>query len=180
MDNITSTYKKANTNTINTINNEAKDIATNLNIADRAERMAERQAFVTLKDHKDNFQNKPTCRLINPAKSEIGRINKQLLANINATIRRKTGLNQWKNSTSVINWFSSIQRQDKHQHTFAIFDIENFYPSITEKLLTDAITFAKQHTSITDRDIDIIMHSRKSLRPLRQKHCLDQEKQQFI
>ena len=71
------------------------------------------------------------------------------------TIRRKTGLNQWKNSTSVINWFSSIQ--DKHQHTFAVFDIENFYPSITEKLLTDAITFAKQHTSITDRDIDIII-----------------------
>ena len=74
MDSITSTYKKANTNTINTINNEAKNIATNLNIADRAERMAERQAFITLKDHKDNFQNKPTCRLINPAKSEIGRI----------------------------------------------------------------------------------------------------------
>ena len=55
MDSITSTYKKANTNTIITINNEAKDIATNLNIADRAERMAERQAFITLKDHKDNF-----------------------------------------------------------------------------------------------------------------------------
>lgn len=161
MDNITSTYKKANTNTINAINNEAKDIATNLNIADRAERMAERQAFITLKDHKDNFQNKPSCRLINPAKSEIGRISKKLLENINTTIRQKTGLNQWKNSTSVINWFSSIQ--DKHQHTFAVFDIENFYPSITEKLLTDAITFAKQHTSITDRDIDIIMHSRKSL-----------------
>ena len=78
MDSITSTYKKANTNTINTINNKAKNIATNLNIADRAERMAERQAFLTLKDHKDNFQNKPTCRLINPAKSEIGRISKQL------------------------------------------------------------------------------------------------------
>lgn len=161
MDSITSTYKKANTNTIITINNEAKDIATNLNIADRAERMAQRQAFITLKDHKDNFQNKPAFRLINPAKSEIGRISKQLLENINTTIRRKTSLNQWKNSTSVINWFSSIQ--DKHQHTFAVFDIENFYPSITEKLLTDAITFAKQHTSITDRDIDIIMHSRKSL-----------------
>ena len=117
MDSITSTYKEANTNTINTINNEA--IATNLNIADRAERKAERQAFITLKDHKDNFQNKPSCRLINPAKSEIGRISKQLLENINTTIRRKTGLNQWKNSTSVINWFSSIQ--DKHQHTFAVY-----------------------------------------------------------
>ena len=41
MDNITSTYKKASTNKINTFNNKAKDIATNLNIADRAECMAE-------------------------------------------------------------------------------------------------------------------------------------------
>ena len=40
---------------------------------------------------------------------------------------------------------------------------ENFYPSITEKLLTDSINFAKQYIDITDRDIDIIMHSRKSL-----------------
>ncbi|KXJ25355.1 hypothetical protein AC249_AIPGENE10664 [Exaiptasia diaphana] len=157
MDNITSTYKKASPNMITNINKDAKAIATNLNIDDRAER----QAFITLKDHKDNFQNKPTCRLINPAKSEIGRISKEILANINTTVRQKTGLNQWKNSSSVINWFSSIQHKD--QHTFAVFDIENFYPSINEKLLTDAINFAKQFTTITDRDIDIIMHSRKSL-----------------
>lgn len=160
-DSITSTYKKANTNTITTINDEAKGIATSLNIDDRAERMAERQAFITLKDHKDNFQNRPTCRLINPAKSEIGRISKEILEKINTTVRQKTSLNQWKNSLSVINWFSSIQH--KNQHTFAVFDIENFYPSITEKLLTDAINFAKQFTTITDRDIDIVMHSRKSL-----------------
>ena len=160
-DNITSTYKNANANTIRNINNEAKDIAANLNIDDRAERMAERQAFITLKDHKDNFQNKPTCRLINPAKSEIGRISKQILENINTTVRQKTGLNQWKNSFSVINWFSDIQH--KNHHTFAVFDIENFYPSITEKLLTDSINFAKHYTNVTDRDIDIIMHSRKAL-----------------
>ena len=52
---------------------------------------------------------------------------------------------------------------NKNQHTFAVFDIESFYPSITEKLLTDSINFAKQYTNIPDRDIDIIMHSRKSL-----------------
>ena len=52
-------------------------------------------------------------------------------------------LNQWKNSSSVINWFSNIQHKD--HHTFAVFDIENFYPSITEKLLTDSINFAKQY-----------------------------------
>ncbi|XP_015755266.1 PREDICTED: uncharacterized protein LOC107334820 [Acropora digitifera] len=160
-DNITTTCKKANDNTIININNEAKNIAANLNIDDRTECMAKRQAFITLKDHKDNFQNKPTCRLINPAKSEIGQSSKQILDNINTTIRQKTKLNQWKNSSSVINWFSNIQHKD--QHTFAVFDIENFYPSITEKLLTDSIIFAKQYTGITDRDIDIIMHSRKSL-----------------
>ena len=59
MDNLTSTYKKANTNTIRSINNEAKNIATDLLIDDRVECMAERQAFITLKDHKDNFVNKP-------------------------------------------------------------------------------------------------------------------------
>ena len=136
MDNITSTYKKASASTINAINNEPKNIATNMNIDDRTERMAERQAFLTLKDHKDNFQNKPTCRLINPAKSEIGRISKQILEKINTTVRQKTNLNQWKNSSSVINWLTSIRHKD--QHTFAIFDIENFYPYITEKLLTDS------------------------------------------
>ena len=74
MNSITSTYEKTDVNTINIINNEARDIATNLKIQDRVERMAEQQAFITLKDHKENFQNKPTCRLITPAKGEIGRI----------------------------------------------------------------------------------------------------------
>ena len=161
MDNLTCGYKKANTNTIRSINNEAKNIATNLLIDDTVECMAERQTFITLKDHKDNFVNKPTCRLINPAKSEIGRISKQILENINTTVRHKTELNQWKNSASVINWYSDIP--NKNRHTFAVFDIESFYPSITEKLLTDSINFAKQYTNIPDPDIDIIMHSRKSL-----------------
>ena len=55
-DNITMS-KKADDNTIVNINNEAKTIAANLNIDDRTECVAEQQAFITLKDHKDNFQN---------------------------------------------------------------------------------------------------------------------------
>ena len=61
----------------------------------------------------------------------------------------------------MINLFSDIQH--KNQHTFDVFDIENFYLSITEKLLTDSICFSKQSTTISDLDINIIMHSRKSL-----------------
>jgi len=51
---------------------EAKIITKNLNIDDRVETTAMKEAFITLKDHKDNFENKPNCRLINPLKPEIG------------------------------------------------------------------------------------------------------------
>ena len=46
----------------------------------------------------------------------------------------------------------------------ASFDIDDsFYPSITESLLSKEISFAKNYTTISDKDIDVIMHCRKSL-----------------
>ena len=44
-----------------------------------------------------------------------------------------------------------------------VFDIESFYPSISEKLFNDAIHFAKQVVEIPDHDMTIINHARKSL-----------------
>lgn len=44
-----------------------------------------------------------------------------------------------------------------------IFDIVEFYPSISEDLLKQALDYAKQHTTISEEDLDIIMHARKSL-----------------
>ena len=38
-----------------------------------------------------------------------------------------------------------------------------FYPSITEKLLTDAINFTNDYVNINDEAISTIMHARKSL-----------------
>ena len=34
-------------------------------------------AYITLKDHKDNFRSAHPCRLINPAKAKLGRSVKQ-------------------------------------------------------------------------------------------------------
>ena len=42
--------------------------------------------FFTLKDHKENFQNNPTVRLINHAKNEIGIIIKITLDKIIRTV----------------------------------------------------------------------------------------------
>ena len=95
--NITSTYRKANDSIIKSVNKEANDIAIKLGIEDRVERMAKNQAFIILKDHKDhkdNFINNPKCRLINPAKSDIGRISKQILEKINKNIRETSKYHQ--------------------------------------------------------------------------------------
>jgi len=58
------------------IDREAKVIAKELDLDGRVECLAQRDAFITLKDHKENFANNLKCRLINPAKSEIGLISK--------------------------------------------------------------------------------------------------------
>ena len=119
--NITKTYKKVQPNTMNSIELEAKEIAGKLHLEDRVNTTAKREAFITLKDHKPNFANNPTCRLINPAKSEIGKISKQILDRINKTIVNHFHLNQWKNTKAVLNWFNGVQQKEKH--SFIAFDV---------------------------------------------------------
>ena len=97
---------------INNINKEAKCIAERLHLDDRVEQFNQREAFVTLKDHKENFQNNPKCRLLNNlAKSEIGIISKHYIEKINIKIRKTTNMNQWKNTQVVITWFKCIENK---------------------------------------------------------------------
>ena len=46
---------------------------------------------------------------------------------------------------------------------FVQCDIVDFYPSISDKLLSDALTFAKKYTHISAQDIEIIRHARKTV-----------------
>ena len=54
------TYRKALPKLATFINLEAKQIAKNLKLADQIEQFAKVEAFITLKDHKDNFINNST------------------------------------------------------------------------------------------------------------------------
>ena len=38
-----------------------------------------------------------------------------------------------------------------------------FYPSVTKTVLDNALSFAKQHVGVSDKDLRIIKHLRKSL-----------------
>ena len=125
------------------------------------ERMDKSEAYITVKGYKEDFPQKPNFRLINPSKSELGKVGKRILDNISKHITEHTNVNQWKNSASVIEWFKGIK--NKHQCTFIVFDIESFYPSISLDLFDKALKFAKEIVPIADNDLKIMMHSRKTL-----------------
>ena len=151
---------KTNYETVKKINIEAANIATNLELEDRIEQLSESKAFITLKDHKENFQNDPKCRLINPAKSNIGKISKQLIQEVNKEIREKLELKQWQSTDEVLKWFNKIE--NKKSKSFLQMDIVEFYPSITKELLEKAIDWAATITPISKSTKEIILHSRKS------------------
>ena len=70
-------------------------------------------------------------------------------------------MNEWKNTASVFDWFKKIE--SKSSHKFLMFDIKDFYPSIKEDLLIEALEFAKQDVTIKFKDRETVVHARKSL-----------------
>ena len=156
---MTKSYKKANPSLPKKVNIEVKKIAKEFNVDDKLNIMAKQQCFVTIKDHKPDFRTKPKYRLLNLTKSELGKLSKDILQTINTELRNKIKVNQWQNSNEVIKWFNNIP--NKNECTFTVFDIPEFYPSITEDLLKQAILFAQNSVSIPPKNIDVIF--RKSL-----------------
>ena len=159
--NITKTYKKVTHGTTNSIELEAKVIAKKMHLDDRINITEKREAFITLKDHKPNFVKNLTCRLVNPAKTEIDRISKQLLDRINAQLANHLKLNQCKNTKAVLSWFTDIQHKD--MYSFIAFDVVEFYPSISIELLSEALQFPSGCVTITDNERHIILQAKSSI-----------------
>ena len=87
--NVSKTYKKCNINKCNSKNFKAEQIVTKLKIDDYVQNLDENEAYVTIKDYKEGFPDKISCRLINPSKTDIGKISKQILDRFNNTILEK-------------------------------------------------------------------------------------------
>ena len=60
--------------------------------------LGDNEACVTIKDHKERFPDKISCRLINPSRTDIGKISKQMLDRFTNTILVRNKVNQWKNT----------------------------------------------------------------------------------
>ena len=61
----------------------------------------------------------------------------------------------------MISWFNNIP--NKNKQLFIQFHICEFYPSISVKLLSDALEWAQTHTDISTLDRDIIMTAKNTL-----------------
>ena len=105
--------------------------------------------------------NKPTTRLINPTKPELGKVSKQLLSEVIEVVRRESGVNQWKNTYELLNFYNSLpNKQNSH---FVKFDICSFYPKITEDILRKSIDHAAKYVNITEEQKEILFHTSKSI-----------------
>ena len=114
--NITSTYKKCKQEEVAITNKKASEIAKKLKIENRIDQFIEADAYIKIKDHKPNFPARTQCRLINPSKSNIGKISKQITVKIVSKIKNIRRSNLWKNSQEVIDWFKGLQ--NKNNMTF--------------------------------------------------------------
>jgi hypothetical protein len=160
--NVTAEYKKSTLEAVNENDKKSAEMAIKLKLDNKMQKHSNKECFVTLKDHKDNFIGRPQCRLISPAKNELGCVVKIKLEEINREIRYTTGVNQWQSTQKAINWFKNIK--DPQSHSFLKFDIVSFYPSIKPKLLENAIRFARtvKGIIISKVDEDMILHCRRS------------------
>ena len=136
------------------ITTEDKLIAEQLGLDDRIDVSACRDSYITMKDHKPDFVNNPACRLINPSTTEIDVISKHLLDDINSKIVLATKVNLWRSASNVIKWFNGIP--EKCQYPFITFEVCEFCPSISEKLLMKALDYASRFTKISHQDRQLL------------------------
>ena len=94
-DNVTQEYQQVNRREFDLANFEAKEKVTEIpgngpELTKRMEEHTQDKAFITLKDHAENFQTVQAlpCRLIKPSKSDIGKISKLKLEVINGIIKQ--------------------------------------------------------------------------------------------
>ena len=80
---ITKEYKKSTMEEVKSADYVAAEIARKLKLDNRMLKHSTTGAYVTVKDHKDNFYAKMPCRLINTAKADIQKASKVILQNAN-------------------------------------------------------------------------------------------------
>ena len=66
--------------------------------------MHESQCYITVKDHKEDFPNKISCRLLNPSQSDIGKISKIIIDKNNKSLVESTQVYLSMEKYTICHW----------------------------------------------------------------------------
>ena len=120
-------------------------------IIDIVHQLLRHDAYITVKDHKESFPHNSSFRIINPSKSTIDKVSKSILDQMNKEITSSIHVNQWKNTSAVIKWFINIENIKNIENTpncsLIIFDIQDFYLSISLSLFTKLLNLKRKSTN---------------------------------
>ena len=72
-------------------------------------------------------------------------------------------LNQLITAVVFFHWLKWKIIENKQQFSFICFDIEEFYPSISQDLLNKALDFAANYANITTEERNIIIHAKNCI-----------------
>ena len=99
---ITKDYKIDNNNTMWMINNDTLNHANRLDLTDRIGGVKLKESYILIKDHKIDYENKKSVRLINPTKTELGKVSKIILQDVVDCLKKKLELNLWISTKEAI------------------------------------------------------------------------------
>ena len=120
-------------------------------------KLSQKQCYITLKDHKPDFLNKLSCRIINPEKNFTDKPAKTNLDIINNLVKLISSLRQWKNTYEVLNWFNNLRNKSIK------FDIFILYLNISATILKSSFNFTAGLTKIMKYKKELIRHCFKSV-----------------
>ena len=78
-----------------------------------------------------------------------------ILQPINDRIRSSLRLKQFQNTQQVVAWFKS--RDSSRRASFTTYDVESFYPSITQQLVKKTLNWASKQTNITVTEQEAVL-----------------------
>merc|ERR1711923_31072 len=163
--NIESDYTEVDPAELDEVNQEAADLAAELDIAERVEVFQKKPAFVNFKDTKPEFSTTAAAaaevpvRLVTPSKPQPGRVSKVKLQSLNAQVRRVTNYNQWRQTRDATKWFEGLPEPSRGKiYYFFQFDFKSFYGSIKETLFKKALQWATGLDGVVADDDDLKLH----------------------
>lgn len=150
--------KKAPGHWKNSINSEARKTSSELKIDDTVHKLNSKHLSQCRATKRIPYTNDNTDYSIY-SKNNIGKISKAILERACRYTKNALGINQWRNTADTIGGFTKMKK--KSECFFIQFDICNFYPSITEKLLTVELNMVNNYCPINNQDINIIKQAPK-------------------